>query len=251
MKKLQQDLSIYSEFNFENPPVGVKFLVSRPEGIKQLDKSIPFCEMIKEAQRRGEPFYFAKENENCVGKIALGMEEMKTIVESGLIGPGFGIYQEPRANNAIYKHVHEFSRGLVNYVAFSTLDKLTFEPDLLILTATPSQAEIVLRAMSYSTGEIWEPKLAPVLACSWLYIYPFQSGKVNYMITGMTFGAKSKEIFEEGWMLITIPYQWIPTITHNLHEMEWVLPSYTDGREKFLEREHKLFEEAQKEVDKP
>jgi len=52
-------------------------------------------------------------------------------------------------------------------------------------------------------------------------------------------------------MLITIPYQWIPTITHNLHEMEWVLPSYTDGREKFLEREHKLFEEAQKEVDKP
>jgi hypothetical protein len=29
--------------------------------------------------------------------------------------------------------------------------------------------------------------------------------------------------------------------------MEWVLPSYTDGREKFLEREKRVFEEAEQE----
>jgi hypothetical protein len=28
--------------------------------------------------------------------------------------------------------------------------------------------------------------------------------------------------------------------------MEWILPSYTDGREKFLEREAKIFAEAEK-----
>ena len=47
-------------------------------------------------------------------------------------------------------------------------------------------------------------------------------------------------------MLITIPYQWIPIITRSLKEMKWILPSYTDGRQKFDERERKLMEELSK-----
>jgi uncharacterized protein (DUF169 family) len=246
MKALSRDLSIYKELNLAKQPVGVKFSIPRPEGIEQLDKSLPFCEMINEAQKRNEPFYFTRDNEDCVGKVALGMVEMEVPVEGGLIGPGFGIYQEPRANNALYRHVHTFNRGMVNCVAFSPLDKLTFDPDLLILLTTPRQAEIVMRAVSYSTGDPWESKLTIALSCSWIYIYPFQTGKVNYIVTGMTFGAKAKEIFEEGQILITIPYQKIPMVTQNLEEMEWVLPSYTDGREKFLEREAKIFAEAEK-----
>ena len=251
MRPLTQGLSIYSKFNFEKPPVGVKFLLKKPEGIEQLDKSLPFCEMLKEAQQRGTPFYFSKENEDCVGKLVLGMEDMPPFVESGLVGPKLEIYQEPRANNRIYQYIYKFGKGVVNYVAFSPLDKLTFEPDLLVLMATPSQAEIVLRAMSYSTGEMWETKATPVLGCVWLYAYPYQSGKVNYMVTGMTFGMKAKQVFPEGWILISIPYHWIPTITQNLQEMKWVLPAYTDGREQFLKRERRIFEELAKESQNP
>ncbi len=246
MRALSQDLSIYRELNLAKPPVGVKFSIPRPEGIQQIERSLPFCEMINEAQKRNEPFYFTKDNEDCVGKVALGMVEMEVAVEGGLIGPGFGIYQEPRANNALYRHVYTFNRGMVNYVTFATLDTLTFDPDLLILITTPGQAEIVMRAVSYSTGDPWESKLTHALGCSWIYIYPFQTGKVNYLITGMTFGAKAKQIFEEGQILIIIPYQKIPMVTQNLKEMEWVLPAYTDGREKFLEREAQVFAEAEK-----
>jgi len=237
MSSIQRDLSIFSKFNFEHPPVGVKFLLNKPEGMDQLDRSLPFCEMIKEAQQRGTPFYFSKENEDCFGTKVLGMEDMPPFAESGQLGPKFEIFQEPRANSKLYQYLPKFPKGTVNYVALSPLDKLTFEPDLLILTTTPSQAEIVLRAMSYSTGEIWESKATGVLGCAWLYIYPYQSGKVNYTVTGLTFGMKAKQIFEEGWMLISIPYNWIPTITQNLQEMKWVLPSYTDGREQFIKRE--------------
>ena len=251
MRPLQTDLSIYSKFNFKRPPVGVKFLFFRPEGIEQIDKTLPFCEMFKEAQQRGTPFYFSKENENCFGKLALGMEDMPLFAEAGELGPMYGVYQEPRANNRIYQYIPKFEKGVVNYVAFSPLDKLPFDPDLLILTATPSQAEIVLRAMSYSTGEIWAPKATPVLGCTWLYIYPYQSGKVNYTVTGLAFGMKAKQIFEEGWILISIPYNWIPTITQNLKEMEWVLPSYTDGREKFIKREQGYIEELTRELPNP
>jgi len=246
MQPLKQDLSIFNKFGFERPPVGVKFLFDKPEGIERIDKSLPFCEMVKEAQQRGTPFYFDKENENCFGKAVLGMEDVPSFAESGQVGYKLEIYQEARANSRLYQYITKLEKGTVNYVAFSTLNKLAFEPDLLIIMAAPSQAEIVLRAMSYSTGELWEPKAMGVLGCAWLFTYPYMSGKVNYTISGLAFGMKAKEVFPEGWILISIPYHWIPIITQNLKEMKWVLPSYTDGREKFDERERRLMEELSK-----
>ncbi len=233
MRLLQTDLSIYNKFNFEKPPVGVKFLFGKPEGIERLDKSLGFCEMLKEAYQRGTAFYFDKDNEDCVGRMPLGMMDVSPVLESGQLGAELDIYQEPRANVRIYQHIPMFERGTVNYVIFSPLDKLTFEPDLLILYAAPSQSEIVLRAMSYSTGAMWEPKGMPVVACAWLYVYPYKSGKVNYMVTGMSYGMKAREVFPEGRILVSIPWDWLTTITHNLQEMKWVLPGY-NGRERYM-----------------
>jgi hypothetical protein len=47
MRPLQTDLSVYNKFEFEKPPVGVKFLFEKPEGIARLDKKLGFCEMLK------------------------------------------------------------------------------------------------------------------------------------------------------------------------------------------------------------
>jgi uncharacterized protein (DUF169 family) len=251
MRPLQSDLSIFNKFKFEKPPVGVKFLYFKPEEVKQLDKSLGFCEMIKEAQQRGAPFYFTKENEDCFGKVPLGMEGMPPWGEGGELGLKFEIFQDARANSRIYQYLPRFPMGTVNYVVMSSLDKLTFEPDLLIITATTSQAEIVMRAMAYSTGEIWESKKTGVLGCAWMFVYPYQSGKINYMPTGMTFGTKSHQAFEEGWILISIPYNWIPIITQNLKEMKWVLPSYTDGRAKFIKRKQDYIMELAQKSENP
>jgi uncharacterized protein (DUF169 family) len=251
MRPLQTDLSIFNKFKFEKPPVGVKFLYFKPKRIQQLDKSLAFCEMVKEAQQRGSPFYFAKENEDCFGKVPLGMVEAPSWGEGGEFGPRLEIFQEPRANARIYQYVPKFPKSTVNYVALSSLDKLTFEPDLLILRATPSQAEVVLRAMSYSTGAIWESKMTGVLGCAWIFVYPYQSGKINYVPTGMTFCAKALQPFPEGWILISIPWDWIPIITQNLKEMKWVLPSYTDGREKYVKRRDSLITKLSQKSENP
>ncbi len=251
MRPLQTDLSILQEFEFEHAPVGVKFLFKRPEDIERLDRPAAFCEMIGEAQRRGAPFYFSKEEEDCFGTVVLGMEEAPTFAEAGLLGEKFEIFQEARANQRIYQHIPMLAKGTVNYVACSPLDTLTFEPDLLILMATPSQAEIVLRAMSYSTGELWETKKTPVMSCAWIYAYPWLSGKVNYLVTGMAFGSKAKGVFPEGWILISIPWDKIPVIIKSLEEMTWALPSYTEGPEKFCERQLRVREEALQESLNP
>ncbi len=251
MSNFKTDLSVFSKLELEYPPVGVKFLIARPEGMEQLDKTMALCEMVREAQDRDKPFYINKENEDCGGKATLGFEDPSPIAESGQVGIKYGIFQEPRANGKMNRQSPTFSRGVVNYVAFAGLNELTFEPDLLFFVAPPARAEILLRAASYSTGEIWSSKVSMVGACAWLFTYPFQSGNINYVPTGLTFGMKSRKVYPEGLILLSIPYNWLPVIARNLNQMEWALPSFTDTREEFLARHDRIMGELFAEFQKP
>jgi uncharacterized protein (DUF169 family) len=179
--------------------------------------------MLKEAQDKS-PFYAGKDNFACVDTLVLGIEDPDPITESGQIGEKERIYQEARANARIYGHIQRIPKGTVRYVAFSSLDKLSFSPDLLILTATPSQAEVILRALSYSTGKPVVSKCTPVLMCGWIFSYPFLTGEMNYIVTGIGYGMKNQKLLPEGLFLISIPYDVIPMLLENLQEMEWVLP---------------------------
>lgn len=247
------DLSVFDTLYLARPPVGVKFLFFKPEGIAQLpkDKELSFCELLVEAQNSNEPFYFSRENhETCVGKFLLGMEEMAPFAESGQIGPKLGIFQEPRANYVFYQYVPRFERNVVNYVAFSKLNMMSFNPDVLIINATASQAEVVMRAVTYSTGELYISRTTPVMGCAWIYIYPFRKKKVNFLIPEMVHGMKSRQLFPHGSVLISIPYNWLPTVVQNLKTMERELPSY-HSKERYLEEFQKILETLAKKAANP
>ena len=230
MSPIHRNLSIFNKFNFKRRPVGVKFLLTKPDGIKKLGKNLAFCEMLREAQD-GSPFYVVKENFECVGPILLGMVESDPIFESGQMGPRLGIFEEARANRRLYPYIPRLERNTVNYVAFSSLDKLSFEPDVLILAADDIQLEIILRAMCYSTGKMWESKGTPVMACAWLYIYPYISRELNFILTNLSHGMRAKQVFPDGFILVAIPYDLLPLIIENLSQIEWLPPMYTEGKE--------------------
>jgi len=226
---LKTDLSGFYNLEMDLPPVGVKFEFFQPENMKQLEaeKSLSFCEMLVEAQTTGVPFYFSRENkETCVGKILLGMEEMEAFAESGQIGVNLGIFDDARCNHVFYQHVPRFGRNTVNYVAFSPLDRLNFNPDVLILAAPPSRAEIAMRAVTYSTGQLYTSTTTPVMGCAWSFIHPYLSGNVNYLLPEMVHGMKGRELFPENTVLVSIPFQWIPTVAGNLQEMKIHLPGH-------------------------
>jgi len=230
MSSIQKDLSIFKKFNFKIPPVGVKYLAAKPEGLKELDKVLDFCEMLVEAQE-GKAFYAAREDFTCVGPLLLGMVESEPAFESGMMGPELEIFKEARANKRLYPQVPRIDKGTVNYVAFAPMDKLSFEPDVLVVTADVSQAEILLRAHSYTTGRVWSAKGTPVMSCAWLFIYPYLSGELNLTVSGFGFGMKARELLPEGMVILSIPWDILPEITKNLREMKWVPHSYTIGRE--------------------
>lgn len=237
MDPLTLDLSVYERFGFTSPPVGVNFLFDRPEGMERLDGRVPFCGMVSEAQRRGASFYIDIGNHGCPpGTHVLGCALPKA-AEGGNLGPALRIFKGAYANRRALEAAPTFPEGTVNFVAFSPLGELSHTPDLfIILTDTTSQAEIVLRALSYTTGKVLTSKMTNVLGCAWLYAYPYLSGEVNYLTTGIGFGMIVQKVFPPGRQLISIPYDWLPAITLNLQEMEWVPPSYSGEDPEFDKR---------------
>jgi len=247
MKPTSRDYSVFNRFHFERKPVGVKFLPTKPEGIRRLDKSLNFCEMFKEAQTSA-PFYVQKEDFHCIEPLILGMEDPDPMLLSGLVGEVDGLFEEARANRKIYQYLPKMLKGSVNYVVFSSIDQLAFDPDVLIVTASVSQAQLILRAWSYSSGDMWSCKGTPVAACSWLYIYPVLSGELNFTITGMSMGMRALKVLPEGLMLISIPWTRVPMIVENLQKMNWTVISDSVTGEEHKKRVSVLFNEIKKKI---
>ena len=191
MKPKTRDYSIFEKFNFTYQPVGLKYLPYKPEGFRRIDKSLYFCQMFKEAQT-SEPFYAQQEDFHCTEPMTLGMEDPSPILVSGLVGETDDVFEELRGNQKVYQTLPKMLRGTVKTVTFAGLDKLTFEPDVLICTCDDvDQARTILRASVYSTGESWGSRGTPILACTWLYIYPYLTGEVNYTVSGMSLGMQT------------------------------------------------------------
>lgn len=248
---LQHDFSVLNELTFDNPPVGVKFEFFKPETIERLDTELAMCEMVREAQIRSTPFYMDKDNENCMGKGAMGMMgDTPGWAEAGLIGERMDIFKDAGANMRCMRHYTTFENGSVNYVAFAQLSALTFEPDLLIFNGTMNQCEKILRAMSYSTGEMYESKSTPVFMCSWLYSYPQLSGKVNFIVMGAGHGSTARKAYESGSIMVAVPSPWFPIILENLTLMDRDVHAWQLTRNEWLKEEEgiyaKLISDAEK-----
>ena len=228
----KENAIIFDRFAFETPPVAVKFLSKQPDKVKRLEEKMALCEMLKKAQE-GKAFFAGADNHTCeAGLYILGQADVGAPFASGEFGAGLKIFEAPRSASRLYLHIPKIGRGIVNYVAFSPLEKLQFEPDLLILLADTHQTEIVLRAMSYRSAKIWVSKFTPAIGCAWTYSYPFLTGELNYFITGMGHGMRRRELFPEGRQIISIPFDLLPSLLQTLQEMPWVLPAFKpDGAE--------------------
>ena len=232
MTLTKEHVAILDKFDFDLPPVGVKFLAKPPDMVERIDKNMAFCEMLKNAQQ-GHAFFAGAENHTCeAGLYVLGQADAPEPFINGEFGAGLQIYEEPRTASRLYLHIPKIDTGVVHYVAFSPLEKLLFDPDILILLADTNQTEILLRAMSYKTGKMWVSKFTPAIGCAWTYIYPYLTGELNYFITGLGHGMKRRQLFPEGRQIISIPFDLLPSLLQTLQDMPWVLPAYKpDGLE--------------------
>jgi uncharacterized protein (DUF169 family) len=228
----KEGLVVLDKFDFDVPPVGIKFLAKRPDRVERLNEPMAFCEMLKRAQE-GNVFFVDKESHTCeAGLYVLGQADAPEPYISGEFGAGLRIFEEARSASRLYQYIPRIGKGAVNYVAFSPLSKLPFDPDVLIILANTSQTEILLRAMSYRTGKMWSSKCSAAIGCAWIYVYPYLTGELNYTVTGLGHGMKRRKLFPEGHQLVSIPFDLLTSMLKALGDMPWVLPAYEpDGAE--------------------
>jgi uncharacterized protein (DUF169 family) len=233
MSSVIKDLSIFEKFDFEDQPVGVRFHLYKPDSIEKLDKMLSFCEMFKEA-KDGRAFYAGKADFNCMGHLSLGMFEddpFHPITVSGSVGVALKLYKTEMANRRLYEYVPKLAKDTVHFVSFAPLSKLSFEPDVLVFTTEPRQANILSRALSYTNGKPLTSTVVPALSCAWLFVKPYITGEPNVMIAGLGSGMPIRNIVKEGRILISIPGDLLPMVTANLREMEWLPPMFTEGKQ--------------------
>jgi uncharacterized protein (DUF169 family) len=222
MARISYDFSVLDKFKFERKPVGVKFMIEKPGDIKHISKELNMCEMLKEAQEN-DAFWVGQDDWVCVGveQMILGMKDPEPVLVSGIFGGDEGLFKGASACRAMYQYLPRLPRGSVEYVAFSPLDKLTYDPDVLVITANINQAQSLLRSINYSTGQPFVSRATPVVACSWIFVYPVVSGELNYFITGLGLGMQALNIFPPGLFLISVPFQLLPVMLDNLKNISY------------------------------
>ena len=242
MKKT--DYAIFEKFKFDRKPVGVKYSLDKPEGLKPTDKLLALCELINEAQT-GRPFCINAENIQCGGGV-MGLQEYPPMMYSGQLGPMFSMFKTPGANRRIYDYVPHMPRDSVKSISCARIDRMNLEPDLLIFTANVTQAEILLRASSFSDGKMWHAKGSTCLACAWIFAHPYLSGEINYTVSGLGYSMKARKALPEGLIIITVPFDAISSLVENLNDMEWEPYWFNLGREGFIKEVQKREQELTK-----
>lgn len=223
------------------PVVAVGFAATEPPDLPRLDKKIALCAMLKEAQEAGA-FYASKDEQGCAaGSYVLGQVGHDPVMESGRIGPAIGVYESAEANRRVYEEMVRFPEGTAPYTLFAPLEQLSFEPDLVIITARPFQVEVIVRAHGYRTGAAWEMRGTSVIGCACLYSLPHFTGKMNILISGLHHGMRARGLFPEGLLFVSIPSPLVPEVFGNLATMADKglidLPQYhwgKDAHEKYM-----------------
>ncbi|MBN1320850.1 MAG: DUF169 domain-containing protein [Thermoleophilia bacterium] len=249
MKPKTLDFSILDKLELTRKPVGIKFLPYKPEGIQRIQKDLNFCQMFAEAQS-SPPFYVQHEDLHCVEPMILGMKDYDPVPLSGMVGEIDDLFDELRANQKIYYLIPRLLRDSVRSIVFSSVDQITFDPDVLVITTDDmDQARTIMRASVYSTGEAWSSKGMPVLACSWMYVYPYLSGEVNYTVSGLSMGMQTLKVLPQGLMIISIPWQKLPMILTNMQKMNWHPTSESIIGEEHKKRFQEILEEIEHKIN--
>jgi uncharacterized protein (DUF169 family) len=212
--------------------VGVKFSTNPLEGIPRLERPMRLCEMLRAAQ--GGKVFCAGSDDHLCGAAAYALgRDLPPVYTSGVYGAGLEIFDSPRAGSRLYDHVPRLEpRQGIEWVSLAPLEKVTYDPDLLIVLTKEEQTEVLLRAMSYGTGKMWTSRSTGVIGCAWLFVYPYQTGELNFTPV-LSLGMRALNVFPPGRHLVSIPFDLLPGMLDSLKRMPLILPSLQPGGEEF------------------
>ena len=80
------------------------------------------------------------------------------------------------------------------------------------------------------------PRIYPVYGnVSQVMVYPYMTGKINFVVPAFVHGPHGRQLWSSDTVVVSVPYQWVPTVIGNLGEMPLELPGHASKEAYYAE----------------
>ena len=202
----------------ESSPVAISFSTEAPEGIEQLKGEIRLCQMLDKVRFDGDVFYTTSANHKCDGGSgSCGMKEMNERIKTGEFLCKMGLFGSNMAAKRFIASNPRIEYGTVKIVSFLPLEKVTFEPDVVVLVCNAKQGMLITEAFAYETGKRTLGLTGPPI-CSSIVAAPYLTGELTYSFGDH--GARKYMKTKDEDVFVGIPAELLTCINDNLKKME-------------------------------
>ncbi len=208
------------KLGLEKSPVAIKFILREkdlPEGIEKLDKPIRHCEMVQKAAQ-GAVFYATFEEQACKGgAAAIGAGEAPEKLKTGEFYYDLGRFSSlgaaKRTMDAIPKiDIRSYA------IVYAPLEKVSFDPDVIVVIANPAQAMKLSQALVYTLGGRVEADFAGIQSiCADAVAGPFTRKTAN--ITLGCSGSRQYADIKENEVIIGLNAENIGCVVNALQQI--------------------------------
>lgn len=145
---------------------------------------INLCQGISITRRYGWILGFLKEDHACsISYVIMGLVEEPEFIKDGSVV--YPLYTESlEAGAKTQKAVPHMSHGEIGSILLAPLNKVDFEPDVVLIYGNPGQIVRLIQAALYREGGKIESQFMGRAACGAEIISPLLSKKCNVIIPG-------------------------------------------------------------------
>lgn len=198
----------------ETSPIAISFTSEAPKGVERMKGRARLCQMLDKVRLEGESFYTVSECHECDGGASsCGLRMMSENRKTGEFLVKLGLFGTARAARRFLNSNPRIESGTVQAVSFSPLEKVTFEPDVVLVICNAKQGMQIAEASAYDSGRRTTGLTGPPI-CSAVVAAPFLTGEVVYSL-GDTGARKYMKLKDED-MFVGIPAEQLPVIVDNL-----------------------------------
>jgi uncharacterized protein (DUF169 family) len=169
----------------EKSPVAIKFILREediPEGIEKIDENIRHCEMVQKAAQ-GEMFYATAEEQMCKGgATAIGLMEAPEKIKTGEFYQSLGRFSSLGSAKRTMESIPKID-PMMKAIIYAPLEKVNFNPDVIVVISSPAQAMRLAQAMVYTRGGRVEASFSGIQSvCADAVAGPFVNNTANFTL---------------------------------------------------------------------
>ncbi len=200
-------------------PIAISFSTKAPKGVGQMKGEMRLCQMLDLVRFDNKSFYTTSDNHACEGGSgSCGIKEMSERIKTGEFLSKMGLFGSARAARRFINSNPRIEFGTVKVITFSPLEKVTFEPDVIVLVCNARQGMLIAEAFSYESGKRTLGMTGPPI-CSSIVAAPFLTGEVVYSLGDH--GARNNMKIKDEEVFIGIPAELLPCIVENLEKLKF------------------------------